>query len=282
MDRRAISGIIATLLLLLASIGFYMISANWFDNFTNDLELDVKKPVLKQNLKVMEVDGSSLYIKNNFKDNLHLNSIEIGDNVCDIGNVNIGRGYVNVDIGNCTQGFLSLDVKEVKIFLDEGIIVESEVLRNTVGSSGNALMVKFEMGPCDFGAGYIRMFGLTDLDNAHVDIDGSSTYNVCFKHPNYTLSFGLGGSVTQDLFYLIGKNNSAVWTDKGSILEVPSQWEDVILSSNGGVFDYQINSVQPSLEHICIGSIDLDNVYGSHYGDCNSVDLNDKIWVKLT
>ncbi|MBN2880861.1 hypothetical protein JXM83_02300, partial [Candidatus Woesearchaeota archaeon] len=120
-----------------------------------------------------------------------------------------------------------------------------------------------------------------DFENGHAEIPTSSlyTYSVCARHLDYNIrTESLGNFI--NLFYLISMNNSAVWTSQSSIYEEPSSWLNVDISSDGGVFSYQINVTSPGVDYVCVASIDKDDVYGSHIGDCSS-SLPDKLWVRL-
>jgi hypothetical protein len=142
------------------------------------------------------------------------------------------------------------------------------------------LIVLFQFGACDFINGYTRLYGLTDLESAHVDVDGSSTYNVCVKHVDYNLTDS-GYVNNVNLFYLYPDSNSAIWTQTGSRYSgEPPFWYNVSLSSDKTI-SYIINSSSMAAQNYsCIGKIDEDNIYGSHMGDCSS-SHPDTLWVKL-
>lgn len=277
MNKRGLSGIVVILFLLMVSTGFYIVLSGWFDRFSDEMKVEYNSPDFYNSIEISKIRGTDLYVKNDYKDNLLIDSILVGETYCNILPVEIDKGNAVIDIGSCTSGFNELSPVDISLITSSGVYNQVQVLEDPVN---NSLIVKYVMGSCDFANGYIRLFGLTDLDNAHIEIDGSSTYSVCVKDLDYILSIGSGGSVSQDIFYLIGTNNSAVWTDKGSVLIEPTFWEDVVISSSGGIFGYQISSTQPSNKYVCLGSLDIDNVYGSHFGDCDS-SLPDKIWISL-
>lgn len=274
----AVSGVVVVSLLFLASLTFFFATNDWFEEYSSNLKADLDKPELQNTLEISKLDGTNLYLKNDFGDNLTIRSIKVNEKECILSDVEIDKGLAVVDIGGCSVSNMQLQAKEIVLITDAGVYSEFEVLRNPIQG---ALIISYQMIPCDFSSGYRRLFGLNSLDNAHIDIDDVSTYNVCIRHLDYNLNLGSGGSTSQTLMYLIGTNNSAVWTNTSSVIISPPSWENLTISSSGGIFDYQVSSTQPSGdEHVCLGSIDLDNVYGSHFGDCDS-SLPDKLWLKL-
>lgn len=278
-SKKCISAVISLSLLMLVSVFSFYYLYGWFDLFKSDLEIKVDAKNFDENFEILEVSVDSIRLRNNFANDLTLNNIKIDDIECDFawGSV-INNGVVDVRIGNCTQNLQSLQNYGVSVFTNYGIKNEYEIIRNPITSQ---LIVKFVNGPCDFSSGYIRLFGLSDLDNAHAELSGSSlyTYNACIRHVEYTLGTSSEGNFV-NLFYLTEMNNSAIWTNKSSILVEPINWFNVSLSSSGGSFDYIISSTSPGLNYACLAAIDVDNIMGSHIGTCTS-SMPDKIWLKL-
>lgn len=274
--KKCLSGVVAISLLMLASTVFYFVAFDSFQDVKSNFEVLIASKNLEENFEINKIEGTKMYVQNDFKNDLILNSLSIGDRVCYLNNYSIDIGSAVVDIGGCTYGLEEIKPYDIKLVTDYGVYDNYEVLKDPLD---NSLIVSYQFEECSFAMGEVRLFGLTDIDNAHVDIDGSSTYNLCVRHLDYDLSLGVSAN-SQDIIYLIGENNSAVWTRKDLVLVEPSSWVDVVLSSSDGVFNYQINSTQPDFDYVCLGSIDRDDVYGSHMGDCDST-LPDKIWIRL-
>jgi len=130
--------------------------------------------------------------------------------------------------------------------------------------------------------GYAKIFSITS-DNNHVlyyTQSNPSYTTVCLSHKNYDLNMSVGVS-SVPLFYLSELIQTHIFTNKTDILVQPAQWYDTILHSSGGVFDYQITQTDLSSTHICLGSINVDNVIGSHYNK-TCVSGKEGLWLSLT
>lgn len=278
-SKKAIGPVIAISLLLIVSIVAYISIQDDIQFQIAKLGVQLESKDLKQNVEIKKIDDTNIYIQNNFGNNLILNQIKVAGHTCYFDNITINEGLNTIYIGSCSFGNAVLAVEEVSLFTNYGIVSEYEVLRAIIG---NPLHVIFQNGVCDFASGYVRVYGLSATDNAHAEDSDSYlyTYNVCMKHYDYNLSIS-SGLVSQRLFSLTEKNNSAIFIDKSSSIQTPSPWVDVNLYSTSGVFSLVVNSSSMTqLNYTCIGKINWDDVYGSHIGDCTST-LNDTIWLKL-
>ena len=274
---KGVVGIIVTMLLLLVCVGTFIYIQSWFVQYKSELGTKVRTGNFKEDFEIQKIEGTYIYFKNDFRDNITIRSVKIGGKECFAKNLEIDEGFGRFDIGGCTMSLDNSEVYDVMVLTDEGVKSEADMIRNPVT---NSLIITEEFGECDFASGYIRLFGMSGTQNAHADIDGSYTYSICARHLDYTLSMSSTGSYVT-LFYLTQTNNSAVWTDQSSIYETPSTWHDVSISSSGGTLDYAINSSDMSnQDYVCVGAINEDNVYGSHIGDCDS-SMTDKIWIRL-
>lgn len=278
-SKKAAIPTVVVALLLVVSITVYIYFQKDINLMTSQLKTQLQAKDLGHSLEIRKIDQNYIYVNNDFINNLLLNQIKVGSKECYFNNILISEGLNKIYIGSCSFGGNVLDVKEVTLVTNYGVISEYEALRSVVG---NPLSVLFQTTTCDFASGYLRLYGLSALDNAHAEISNSSlyTYSACVKHYDFNLSL-TSGITSQRIFSLTGKNNSAVWINKGSIYQSPLQWFDINLYSSDGTFSYAINSSDMSnLGYACIGKINQDDIYGSHIGSCSSL-MNNTIWVKL-
>lgn len=274
--KKAVSPVLVMILLLLASVLIYSQVAGWFQGFKSDFEVGINSEDFYRTVEVEKIDGTSIYVRNDFRDNLGIESIKIGGVECNIGNTNLSKGLQTLDVGNCTAGLQNITAYDVVLVTSHGVKQEKEIIRNVIE---DLFLVSFSSGACP--SGYTKIYGLSDSDNAHAELANSSSYsnNLCIRHLSYTLGTSTNGN-SQTLFYLTEENNSAVWTTQDSIYEEPSTWYPVAISSSGGTFSFSIAETAPGIGYECIGAIDQDDVYGSHIEYCSG-DLTDKLWLKL-
>lgn len=275
-SKNGVVAMISVVFLLLISVTAYIYLQNWYLSKQSNLEAEIYSKDISENLEVKKIQGTLLTMKNDFRDDLEINSVMINGVECITQNYSVDEGIATIDIGSCTKGLLEVTPYSVALFTNYGLVSSFESVQDPITSD---FIVLFQFGPCDFSNNYFRLYGLTDLENAHADIDGSSTYNICVKHIDYILSTS-GYANNIDLFYLYSQNNSAVWTQTGSEAISPLFWYNVTLSSDKAITSVVDSSDMSSLGYTCIGKIDQDDTYGSHMGDCSSSHA-DTIWVKI-
>ncbi len=276
---KGITAIISLSLLIVVSLIGYFIISNDTLFVVDSLKVDLQKKELTRSLEILKVENQSLEIYNEYSNNLILNKIQIGGKDCLIFDEVLSIGTNIIDIGSCTFDLNELGVVEIVLFTNGGIFSEYEILRS---ASDSPFIVSFQSGACNFAGGYIRLYGLSGIDNAHAEVSSSTdyTYNVCIKYEGYTLGTSQTGTYL-DLFYLNNESNSAVFMNKTEIYEVPSSWYNITISTSEGSLDLVIGGSAPSNLYKCIGKVDRDDIYGSHISDCDSTSFNDTLWLKI-
>jgi len=275
--RKGINDVVVVGLLLFVSISSVMIFSNWFNDFKSGFETELESTNLGVNLKISRVDGTKLYMENYFKDDLLIKEVKIDSRDCYVQDFIIDKGTVIVDIGNCNSGFQDLESKEVTLVTDYGVHSEYQRVKNPVK---NSVVFSYQTEVCDISAGYRRLFSLTSLENAHVNIGDLGAYRLCVRSFGGDLKFDKSNSNYKSIMYLIGTNNSAVWLNKSMVYKEPAKWDDIGFYIEGKTFDVKINSTEPEYGYICLGAVDRDDIYGSHFGDCSS-SMSDKIWLSF-
>jgi len=127
--RKTITPIIATILLLFASMAIFFLVQDWFEYYTSSFVADIDKDSdvnLKPEIKRI-VDGN-LYFNNN-RDNLVIKSLKIGNVTCGLTQFNYDRGIHIIDVENCTKD-INDKTPEVVIITDEQVLSKTIVLLN--------------------------------------------------------------------------------------------------------------------------------------------------------
>jgi len=203
LNNKAIGPVISIILLMLVSTTTIFLLDDTIQLYKDNLELLKHSKTIDRDFEISKVIGTSIFLNNNFKNNLKINYIKIGNRVCvNPKNITINKGYIVVDIGGCTLNLGQVAI-DVSVYTDYGVKSEYEILRDSLTSS---LIVVSQMGPCDISSGYVGLFSLTDFNNSHAGTYLSSTYNICIRHLDYTLGTSSSGNYV-NLFYLTDFNN---------------------------------------------------------------------------
>lgn len=278
-DKKAlVAQVSLVFLMLLTIIAFFQVS-QWYNSYQSNLDEETEEVDFERNIEIAKVDGSKVFISNQFRDNVNLSSIRINDFECDIDDVMIDRGLAIVDIADCTAGLEQVTSYDVSLVTDFGVKYETEILRNF---NSSFLTISYELTPCDISSDFIELFSLSSFNNSHVELntENSYSYRACARHKTRELGTNNSGA-NQLLFNLFQPTNSHVFTSTTSAYSPPSQWYPVHISASGGEFSYYVGSEAPNSTYACIGSLDVDNVYGAHFGDCDS-SHSSIIWLSLT
>lgn len=270
-NKSGIIKIITISLLILSSVFVTSYVYNWFSyyqsNIYNSFDLTSGNKV---NLKY--INSNYLLVENGNKNNFSFKKIKIGGVDCNISGV-LEPGTSKVYLANCTTGMNS-GVEEVAMFSENTIVSQNLILRKQYFNDFSTI---FKTGICDVG--YTRIYGLESFNNSHVEVSSASnyTYNLCLKHNVFNLGNSCNGNYVR-LFYLDDFSNSHAYTNNTS--PYGTNWQEVCVSSSQGDISTSISTTDPNDGSLCIGSIDtIDNVVGSHMGDCSG--FSNKIWLKI-
>ena len=278
MNKKALTSIIIISLLLTLSILSFIYLEKWAGKYENDLKIKTNDKDLKTNFDILKIKGPYIYLNNNFENNLSITSLKIANNECLLSNKNINIGTLKINIINCTNGLEEITPYDVTIVTVQGIISKSKLIQNPI----NGTLIIYFSDPgvsCNFIDGFKRLYGINNLENAHVDIDETGPTNICIKHALHTLTITQTGDF--DVLHLYTENNSAVWTSTIGAYSQSPYWFNVSISG-GNSYDFQINSTQPGQNYACMGSIDEDNYLGAHISDCDSINpAMTKMWLKI-
>lgn len=283
--KKATVGVITISLLLGATIVFFFFLFGWSNMFFSDFLLENDLEDKAGNLKFIGVkvsaDNMSILgvinegvAEHTIKD-IKIDGVSCGLLVSDV----IIEGVNRVDV-DCE---ISKDkTYDVEVFTNRGTFSNVLTVWDQSDEFIQAFRRSFDFGnTCDDST---RIYGMNYTNNSHAEIASSSDYyySLCVSHNDYTIGNLCSGNYVK-LFSLAGVTNSPIYLDNSSAAPEPYtdyyNWQDVCLSSDGGIFDikYQISAPNPT--YICMGSYVLDNYNGGVIGGCSMYE--DKIWVSL-
>jgi len=132
-NKKGISSVVATALLLFVAVVLVVSFQSWFGTFSDSVFVDVEgRSNIGEELKIETLVGDMLYVKSS-KDNLSISSVKIGDINCNI-NVNLSMGMNNISVSDCLDS-VRVDVSDVVIVSDSGIVEKKIYLVDEVLSS---------------------------------------------------------------------------------------------------------------------------------------------------
>ena len=95
-NKKAISPVVGTALLLIVTVVSILSYQNWFTTYSSSIhnEVEIKN---NNNLNIETISGDLLYIKNDKNNNLSIKEIQVNGETC-LTNVNISPGVKGIDI----------------------------------------------------------------------------------------------------------------------------------------------------------------------------------------
>ena len=137
LNKKAISPVVATALLLVVAVVAVVGFQGWFQDFSSSVMSKVETQgdiASSGSITIDSLEGGDLYVVNNIMDNLSINKIKIGDIECNIsGQENLSLGMNIIDVNECING-TSTSIKTIKILTNTKLI-EKSVYVDT-GTSG--------------------------------------------------------------------------------------------------------------------------------------------------
>lgn len=126
--KKAMSTILVLILLLLMSVYIFVLISNHFKSTTDDFKITQQLDNFEQNFEIIKISGSTITIKNSFRDNLKLDSIKINGVSCDLPINIMDIGTSGLTINNCQTGLSLNTIYPVIIQTDFGVKIENEIL----------------------------------------------------------------------------------------------------------------------------------------------------------
>jgi len=131
-SKKGMSAIITVVLLLLLTIGVFLVISGWQDGFVSDLTADVQKEAIKQdvNSKIEAIKDDELYFNNAIEGSRNILEISIDNKACDLsgGQDIIDKGMNVLNISSCVDN-ISQGMHEVLIVTDEKVYKKTIYVR---------------------------------------------------------------------------------------------------------------------------------------------------------
>ena len=147
-SKKAMSAIITVVLLLLLTIGIFLVVAGWQEGFVSDLTADVQKETMRQdvNSKIEAIQGDELFFNNAIDGSRKILEVSVDGQNCDLigGQDVIDKGMNILNISSCV-GEISQGIHEVLIVTDEKVYTKSIYVRGD-GSIETGSEVGTDMG----------------------------------------------------------------------------------------------------------------------------------------
>lgn len=276
--NRAISPVFATALLLVVGVTSVVYFQGWFNSLESRLFFNTEMNSNTNSLSIEYLEADNLYVRNSGNINLTYTNIKIKNISCNITGTIVSESLNSINLENCLLGE-QIGPKHIVIYTETGIYSENEMLRSVL--TGN-ISISFDLSTSCLIGGYTKIFGIEGVSDSHTENTTSMlyAYSVCIDHSVYTLGTSCSGNYVR-LFYLDNSSNAHAYTLNTTSYFPYTTWNQICLSSSGGIITSSVNVTDPADGSICIGSMDdpIDNVNGMHMG--TSCASGNKIWLKI-
>ena len=221
-NKKAMSAIITVVLLLLLTIGVFLVISGWQDGFVSNLTADVEKEAIKQdvNSKIEAIEDDELYFNNAIEGSRNILEISIDNKECDLssGQDIIDKGMNILNISSCVNN-ISQGMHEVLIVTDEKVYKKTIYVRgdssietgSSVGEDLGHLVFNCKKNNLDiyYETGAVVIGGNDPKGNMlMVEGDISSTTDICIE----------GGSCISEVGDILwDAEGDDVKYDKGSV-----------------------------------------------------------------
>ena len=234
MNKKAISPIIATILLLVLTIVSSTLLFTWYQGTQVDLQDGLNKKINTGQIKLLEIDTGILYIRNFGTENINIKSLEIDNVNCDISFFELTSGLNEIDIFSCVNeietGYKKIFIKTKDEIVKDTLFIEKFIYINNPltgfcdlnirnlgnGSSSRPYLICDRNSLSNIGDGTTSYFLIVD----DIDLEGSSS-NPWDPITNFYGNFDGGGNVISNLYVNTGEQNGGLFgkTERGSSIK---------------------------------------------------------------
>ena len=136
--KKGIGPVVAISLLLIVSVVSVLYFQGWFQTFSSVIMANTEiksNGALGNDLRIVKLIGTKLYVLNNIVDNLSITTLEIGNNICNIsGQGNLDLGMNEFDISSCLDN-LTTSVPRVLLTTNKTLVEKSVLVQGITYSS---------------------------------------------------------------------------------------------------------------------------------------------------
>ena len=276
---KALSGLVATSLLLLTTIMAFGFLQVWYLNYTDDVTGNLDDEVFPSQVKIEKLEGNLLYVRNFADADLNISAIKIAGVSCNVTGTVINNNLSLLDLADCTDSF-GAGLREVALISDKGVFTATKVFKSLFDGEMDFIFSIGSTCPAD----YTELYGIEDINDSHTELYTENLFagqTACLKIEGVSLTQSCLATHVATIFYLDNTTNAHVYEINTSSLDY-APYQVCLGSSHAMVSNIEItysSSDLTSSGYNCIGSMEIDNVLGGHAGDCYT-DYT-KIWAKV-
>ena len=154
INKKSISPIIATLLLVTISIVVGVSMYDWYTEYTQNISQDVNEKEFSKEVKIDYMSQDTLYLYNEYSES-EINGLIIDGVECDIitENRNFSKGTVQLDFDNSCAQDLDSDMSKVVLITDKGTYTKLMNVPYIASNSENASKKDTEEEDTDISKG---------------------------------------------------------------------------------------------------------------------------------
>ena len=176
MNKKAVSPIIATILLLILAVISSILLFGWYKETKTDLGIEITKKTNSGQIELLEVNNGILHIRNFGNEKQNIKSIEINDVDCDVSSFELFSGLNEIDIFSCVN---EIETGYKKIFIK----TKDEIIKDTLFIEG-LYTFNPSTGFCDSS---FRDSGNGSSSRPYLICDNNSLSNIGNGNTNYFL-----------------------------------------------------------------------------------------------
>lgn len=125
LNKRAVTAVVATALLIILAIVTVILFQTWFQNYNSQILVKTEKQSQNVNsLQIEQMVGNQLYLNNRGNKNLSIQTIKLGSYDCQI-NKNLSPGITKISLNSCLLNSPNNKIKEITVIEQNQIQTKS-------------------------------------------------------------------------------------------------------------------------------------------------------------
>lgn len=175
-NKKALGPVIAISLLVIVVVVAVISFQNWYTNYNSKQFSNIETKDKSSDISIESISNTTIFIKNNFKENYTLKKIVINDNYCII-NQNLSLGINNISINYCLS---HTGINDISLITEDNIVQKNIYIEDFTITKYDSY-TKFIMH-CDdsiIDDSYSN-HPLTIYDNTHINYSQGRWGNSCY------------------------------------------------------------------------------------------------------
>ncbi|MFW6286092.1 MAG: hypothetical protein ACOC16_03135 [Nanoarchaeota archaeon] len=132
-NKIGMSPVIGTGLLLVVAIVAVVSFQGWYGTYFSDLETKIEvqsKTASTGALQIETIVGDQLYIINPQTENMTINSIKVGGNICNLLDNNLKSGMNTLDVSSCINTISDGSASDIVVSTNNGILSKKIIVNS--------------------------------------------------------------------------------------------------------------------------------------------------------